>query len=150
LAVVLALFNREVAGWSIRPRMTADIVTDALSMAWFRRRPAPSLMHHSDWGSQYARYVFRARPHEYGMVCSISRMGNCRDNVPTENFFNSLKNERVHGTRNDTRDEAMADVFVYIEPFYSRKRQHSERGYVSPVKFLENWVSTQHEQKLAA
>ena len=84
------------------------------------------------------------------MVCSMSRKGNCWDNAPTESFFNSLKNERVHGTRYDTRDEAIADVFDYIEPFYNRKRQHSTLGYVSPVKFLESWVSTQHEQELAA
>ena len=150
LAVVLDLFNREVVGWSIKPRMTADIVMDALSMAWFRRRPAPGLMHHSDRGSQYASGAFQARLHEYGMVCSMSRKGNCWDNAPTESFFNSLKNERVHGTRYDTRDEAIADVFDYIEPFYNRRRQHTTLGYVSPVKFLENWVSTQHEQELAA
>ena len=150
LAVVLDLFNREVVGWSIKPRMTADIVMDALTMAWFRRQPAPGLMHHSDRGSQYASHVFQARLHEYGMVCSMSRKGNCWDNAPTESFFNSLKNERVHGTRYDTRDEAIADVFDYIEPFYNRRRQHSTLGYVSPVKFLENWVSTQHEQELAA
>ena len=52
LAIVLDLFNREVIGWSLKPRMTADIVTDALTMAWFRRRPAPGVMHHSDRGSQ--------------------------------------------------------------------------------------------------
>lgn len=150
LAVVLDLFNREVVGWSIKPRMTADIVMDALSMAWFRRRPAPGLMHHSDRGSQYASHAFQARLQEYGMVCSMSRKGNCWDNAPTESFFNSLKNERVHGTRYDTRAAAKADLFDYIEPFYNRKRQHSTLGYVSPVKFLENWVSTQHEQKLAA
>ena len=44
----------------------------------------------------------------------------------------------------------VADVFDYIEPFYNRKRQHSTLGYVSPVKFLESWVSAQHEQELAA
>ena len=150
LAVVLDLFNREVVGWSIKPRMTADIVMDALSMAWFRRRPAPGLMHHSDRGSQYASGAFQARLREYGMVCSMSRKGNCWDNAPTESFFNSLKNERVHGARYDTRDEAIADVFDYIEPFYNRRRKHSTLGYVSPVKFLENWISTQHEQKWAA
>ena len=150
LAVVLDLFNREVVGWSIKPRMTADIVMDALSMAWFRKHPAPGLMHHSDRGSQYASHAFQARLHEYGMVCSMSRKGNCWDNAPTESFFNSLKNERVHGTRYDTRDEAIADVFDYIEPFYNRRRQHSTLGYVSPVKFLENWISAQHEQKMAA
>ena len=150
LAVVLDLFNREVVGWSIKPRMTADIVMDALTMAWFRRHPAPGLMHHSDRGSQYASHAFQARLQEYGMVCSMSRKGNCWDNAPTESFFNSLKNERVHGTRYDTRAAAKADLFDYIESFYNRKRQHSTLGYVSPVKFLENWVSTQHEQKLAA
>lgn len=37
LAITLDLFNREVVGWSLKPRMTADIVTDALTMAWFRK-----------------------------------------------------------------------------------------------------------------
>ena len=59
LAVVLDLFNREIVGWSIKSRMTADIVTDALTMAWFRRRPAPGLIHHSDRGSQYASHAHR-------------------------------------------------------------------------------------------
>jgi putative transposase len=99
LAVVLDLFNREIVGWSIKPRMTADIVIDALTMAWFRKNPAPGLIHHSDRGSQYASHAFQARLEKYGMVCSMSRKGNCWDNAPTESFFNSLKNERVHGTR---------------------------------------------------
>ena len=67
LAVVLDLFNREIVGWSIKPRMTADIVTDALTMAWFRRRPTPGLIHHSDRGSQYATHAFQAKLAEYGM-----------------------------------------------------------------------------------
>lgn len=149
LAVVLDLFNREVVGWSLKPRMTADIVIDALTMAWFRRKPAPGLMHHSDRGSQYASHAFQARLKEYGMVCSMSRKGNCWDNAPTESFFNSFKNERVHGTRYESREEAIADAFDYIEPFYNRRRRHSTLGYASPAQFLNNWIS-QHEQKLAA
>ena len=43
-----------------------------------------------------------------------------------------------------------ADLFDYIEPFYNRRRQHSTLGYPSPMKFLEDWISTQHEQQLAA
>ena len=97
LAVVIDLLTREAMGWSIKPRITTDIVMDALTMAWFRRKPAPGLMHHSDRGSQYADHAFQARLREYGMVCSLSRKGNCWDNAPTEIFFNSLKNERVHG-----------------------------------------------------
>lgn len=51
LAIVLDLFNREVIGWSLKPRMTSNIVTDALTMAWFRRRPPAGVTHHSDRGS---------------------------------------------------------------------------------------------------
>ncbi len=150
LAVVLDLFNREVVGWSIKPRMTADIVTNALKMAWFRRRPAPSLIHHSDRGSQYASGAFQAQLRSFGMQCSMSRKGNCWDNACSESFFNSLKNERVHGTRYDTQAEARADIFDYIEPFYNRKRLHSTLGYASPANFLKQWVNAQHEQQKAA
>jgi transposase InsO family protein len=52
LAIVLDRFNREVVGWSLKPRRTADLVTDARTMAWFRRNPAGGLLHHSDRGSQ--------------------------------------------------------------------------------------------------
>jgi putative transposase len=150
LAVVLDLFNREVVGWSIKPRMTTDIVLDALTMAWFRRQPAAGLIHHSDRGSQYASHAFQGRLAEYGMVCSMSRKGNCWDNAPAESFFNSLKNERVHGTRYTTREDARADLFDYIEVFYNRSRRHSTLGYHSPVQFLQDWLTNQHERKMAA
>jgi putative transposase len=59
LAVVLDLFNREIIGGLIKPWMRADIVTDALTMAWFRGRSAPGLIHHSDQGNQYASHAFQ-------------------------------------------------------------------------------------------
>jgi putative transposase len=77
LAVVLDLFNREVVGWSIKPRMTAELVTHALAMAWFRRRPAPGVLCHSDRGSQYASDEYQRKLADYGMRCSMSRKGNC-------------------------------------------------------------------------
>lgn len=122
LAIVLDLFNREVVDSSLKPRMTSDIATDALTMAWFRKRPATGLMHHSDRGSQYASHVFQEKLKEYGMVCSMSRKGNCWDNAPTESWFNSFKNERVHGFRYATHADIRASSFEYIEVFYNRKR----------------------------
>ncbi len=58
------------------------------------------------------------------MRCSMSRKANCWDNAPTESFFNSLKNEGVHGTRYATREQAIADLFDYIEVFYNWSRRH--------------------------
>ena len=91
--------------------MTADIVTDALTMAWFRKKPAPGVLHHSDRGSQYASRAFQEKLKEYGMICSMSRKGNCWDNAPTESWFNSFKNERVHGVRHATHAGMKATSF---------------------------------------
>jgi len=150
LAVVLDLFNREVIGWSIKPRMTADIVTDALAMAWFRRKPESGVIFHSDRGSQYASHAMRAKLADYGMTSSMSRKGNCWDNAPTESFFNSLKNERVYSTRYATREAAEADLFEYIAIFYNRRRRHSTLNYCSPNQFLHDWISRQNQQPKAA
>lgn len=150
LAVVLDLFNREVVGWSIKPRMTADLLTDALTMAWFRRRPAPGALCHSDRGSQYASHEFQRKLATYSMRCSMSRKGNCWDNAPTESFFNSLKNERVHATRYQTHQDAKTDLFEYIEVFYNRSRRHSSLGFVSPERFLQDWIKAQQTKGAAA
>jgi putative transposase len=148
LAIVLDLFNREVIGWSLKPRMTTDIVIDALTMAWFRRRPESGVMHHSDRGSQYAGHAFQDKLKEFGMICSMSRKGNCWDNAPTESWFNSFKNERYHGRRYTTHAEMKAASFEYIEVFYNRTRQHSTLGYQSPTQYLDQWRDEQIQEKL--
>jgi transposase InsO family protein len=150
LAITLDLFNREVVGWSLKPRMMADIVTDALTMAWFRRKPNAGLIHHSDRGSQYASDAFQAKLKEYGMACSMSRKGNCWDNAPTESWFGSFKNERVYGERFGTRDAMRAMAFEYIEVFYNRQRQHSTLGYKSPRQHLDDWINSQQQEKQVA
>jgi putative transposase len=101
VAVVLDLFNREIVGWSIKPRMTADIVIDALTMAWLRRKPAPGLVHHSDRGSQYASEAFQGALARYGMVCSMSRKGNCWERTHGE-FLQQFEERK--GTRHALRD----------------------------------------------
>ena len=105
---------------------------------------------HSDLGSQYASHAFQAKLTEYAMTCSMSRKGNCWDKAPTESFFTSLKNERVHGRRSRTRDEAKADVFDYIEVFYDRSHRHSTHGSRSPVQFMHDWIAAQGQMKQAA
>jgi len=150
LAVVLDLYSRQIVGWAMRERMTKELVIDALRMAWFRRRPAPGLIHHSDRGSQYCSHDFQKQLAEYGMLSSMSRKGNCWDNAPSESFFNSLKNERLHGERYETRAAARADVFDYVEVFYNRVRRHSALGGISPASHYENWLNQQSEKQQAA
>ena len=67
LAAVIDLYSRQVVGWSMKEHMQADLVTDALRMAWFRRRPAPGLIFHSDRGSQYCGHEFQGALTGYEM-----------------------------------------------------------------------------------
>ena len=99
LAIVLDLYSRKVVGWSLNQHMTTDLVQDALKMAVGRRQPGPRLLHHTDRGSQYASGDYQQDLKTYGMVCSMSRKGNCWDNSVVERFFRSLKTERTNHQR---------------------------------------------------
>ena len=79
LAVIIDLFSRQVVGWSMQPHMKAELVTDALRMAWFRRRPQAGVILHSDRGSQYCSGLFQGTLKAYGMRSSMSRRGDCWD-----------------------------------------------------------------------
>jgi len=68
---------------------------------------------------------------DHSVTCSMSRSRNCWNNAAMESFFSSLKTERTARKTYPTRDQAKADVFDYIERFYSTKRRHSTTGYIS-------------------
>jgi len=135
VAVVLDLFSRRVVGWAMQSAMTAQLVTDALLMAVWRRGPEAAVLHHSDRGSQYTSEDFQRLLRDLGVTCSMSRSGNVWDNAVMESFFSTLKTERCHRMRYATRDAARADIFNYIERFYNLTRRHSSLGNQSPIDF---------------
>jgi len=140
LAVVIDLFSRKVVGWSIGSRMKTQLVTDALRMAIWQRRPKAGLIVHSDRGSQYASKAYRQLLKAHGFVGSMSRKGDCWDNAVAESFFGSLKQERVQWRHYQTRYEAQQDVLNYITMFYNSYRLHSYLGYVSPNQYEAGMV----------
>ena len=134
-AAVIDLFSRRVVGWSMSDTMTAQLVTDALVMAIWRRGKPDALLHHSDQGSQYTSEQFQRPMVDNGVTCSMSRSGNVCDNAAMESFFSSLKTERIARKTSRTRNQARQDVFDYIERFYNPTRRHSTLGYLSPMDF---------------
>ncbi|MFX1670702.1 IS3 family transposase [Paraburkholderia sp. A2WS-5] len=145
LTVILDLFSRQVVGWSLKPHMRTELVSDALRMAWFRRRPETGLIVHSDRGSQYCSAEFQDLLKSYGMQSSMSRRANCWDNAPTESLWGSLKQARIHGKRFATRREAMDEVIDWLS-FYNHSRLHSTLNYVSPMQFEQDWHAAQRKE----
>lgn len=135
LAVVIDIYSRKVIGWSMATHMKASLVCNALKMAKLKRGNLQGCIHHSDQGCQYASDEFQMLLKKYGMICSMSRKGNCWDNSVAESFFHSLKVECLDDLRFNSHEEAKLTVFDYIEVFYNQTRRHSYLGYLSPNEF---------------
>lgn len=141
LAVVMDLYSRKVVGWALSERMTKQLVIDALQMAIWSRKPTKGLVLHSDRGSQYCSYEYQQLLTQHGIVCSMSKRGDCYDNAAMESWNHSFKVEAIHGEKFATRAIAKNHVFEYIEIYYNRKRLHSMIGYKSPELFEVKMVA---------
>lgn len=135
LAVVMDVWSRKIVGWSMAPRMTAELADDALKMAIARRGPERGCLHHSDHGSQYASLLIGKTMEENGIVPSMGSVSSPWDNAVTESLMGVIKAECVHARTFSGREEAALEIFEYIECFYNRIRIHSALGWLSPEEF---------------
>jgi putative transposase len=117
---------------------TELVVVDALQMAVWRRKLAPGLVHHSDWGVQYTSLSCGERLKEVSITPSMGRTGSALDNALAESFVSTLKVELVSRLQFPTWQHAKTAIFDYLEGFYNRRRLHSALGYRNPQDFEED------------
>ncbi|MGP4965327.1 IS3 family transposase [Psychrobacter celer] len=132
LAGVKDLYTKELVGYAINKRMTADLVCRALNMAIRNKRPNKGLIVHSDRGSQYCSHAYHKIVKQHQFTGSMSAKGNCFDNAPIESFWGTLKNELVYHQDYKTRFAAINDIIRYIELYYNQTRIQKGLGYKSP------------------
>jgi transposase InsO family protein len=135
LAVLLDLHSRRVVGWAMSERNDDELTLSALQMALDQRRPPRGLIHHSDRGATYASNAYQEALSREGIVCSMSRKGDCWDNAVVESFFSTLDFECANGEPFASRAAARLAVVDYILGFYNPTRLHSYLGYRSPMEF---------------
>jgi len=116
-------------------RITKELVCKAFLQAMLRRGYPVGLLYHSDRGSQYTSNDFQQLMELYKIQVSMSGKGNCYDNAAMESFFHTLKLECTDDINFKTREEAMSNIFDYIEIFYNNQRMHSYLGCLSPNDF---------------
>lgn len=135
LAVIIDLYSRRVIGWAVSNRLKKDLAIRALQMAINLRNPPKGCVHHTDRGSQYCAHEYQKILRQHGFQVSMSGKGNCWDNAMTETFFKTLKAEIIWRQTWQTRRQAEAAVFQYINGFYNPRRKHSALGYKNPLAF---------------
>jgi putative transposase len=107
-------------------------------MALKRRCPEAGLLYHSDQGCTYASEDDRTRLEQHGIVCSMSRRGNCHFltdrgvNAVIESWFSTVKSEE--GERFESYAHGKEALFDYIE-VCNQRRRHSALGQISPAEF---------------
>ena len=132
LAGVKDLYTKELVGYAINKRMTADLVCKALIMAIKNKQPSKGLVVHSDRGSQYCSHAYHKIIKQHQFTGSMSAKGNCFDNAPIESFWGVLKNELIYHQDYKTRFAAITDIIRYIELYYNQTRIQKGLGYKSP------------------
>ena len=115
--------------------LTADIVIDALTMAWFRRKPGAGVVFHSDRGSQYGSGEYRSLLARAGALQSMSARANPYHNAWSESFMGTLKSEMLQGGCFIDEHDARTEIFDFIEGYYNTHRKHSSLGYLTPAQF---------------
>ena len=90
-----------------------------------------------DQGSTYASEDYQTILDANGVVCSMSRRGNCYDNAVMESFFSTVKSEL--GDQFASHGDAKMELFDYIEVFYNQRRRHSTLEQISPAVYLTRW-----------
>jgi len=133
LAAILDLFSRFIVGWAVSAVNDRHLAIRALEIALKRRAPDRGLLHHSDQGCTYASEDYQARLDARGIVCSMSRRGNCHDNAVMESFFSTVKSELADQFASN--GDAKLELFDYIDVFYNQRRRHSTLGQISPAAF---------------
>lgn len=136
LATVMDLYSRAIIGWALQRSLETALISEALQKALWKRKMPTGVLVHSDRGSQYCSKEYQKLLKDNGLICSMSRKGNCWDNAPMESFYHTLKLELVQFTLGfKTRAEACRVIIEYIEEYYNKERRHSAIAYQVPFVF---------------
>lgn len=142
LAGVRDLFHRGIVGWDTSARQDTVLVVSALTMALARTGNPAEVIHHADKGSIYTSLDFAFAAGNADMQLSFGSTGDAYDNAAMETFWARLKVE-IAWIRGsiwfDTRAEAHAYLFEFIEVFYNRQRHQSGLGHLTPAEYADRW-----------
>jgi len=119
LSGVKDLHSEVIVGWSMSHHQTRELVLQAVLMALWQRNDCAPVILHSDRGCQFTSGEYQRFLRGHNLIQSMSAVGSCADNASMEGFFGMLKRERVNRRIYQTRSQARADVFDYIERFYN-------------------------------
>ena len=127
LSAILDLYDRSIVGYVLSRRSDNSLVFSTFDQA-IKRNPDAKPLFHSDRGFQYTSKAFQCKLAEQGMTQSMSRVGNCIDNGPTEGFWGIVKAE-MYNLQKFTSEEDLRRAIEDFIRYYNEGRYQARFGF---------------------
>jgi transposase InsO family protein len=146
LAAVIDLWSRRVVGWAMGTTVNAELVSDALVMAFQRRRPDRRVVHHSDRGAALhlpgvlpARRRARGRP-----VLRLHRrlLRQRRSRVVLRHPQTRARLDPRHQAVADSNSPPLSAVRLHRRLLQPRTHPH-RLGHQSPINYEQDSAAQQ-------
>ena len=136
-------FARRIIGWRCGPRMSTQLVLDALEQAvWTREREGRSLesvVAHTDRGSQYTAIRYTERLAEGNIAASVGSVGSSYDNALAESINGLYKTELIKPRGPWRTLDAVEIATAEWVDWFNHRRLYEYCGDISPAEF-EPWI----------
>ena len=124
LSAILDLYDRSIVAYVVSARNDNKLVFDTFEQA-IQANPDAHPLFHSDRGFQYTSKVFQFALSQQAMAQSMSRVGHCIDNCPTEGLWGIVKAEMYYLTKFNNEVELRTAIDQYIHFYnYERFQEH--------------------------
>jgi transposase InsO family protein len=132
LSAILDLYDRSVVAYVLSRRNDNRLVFRTFDKA-IANNPDAKPIFHSDRGFQYTSKLFQAKLREQQMQQSMSRVGHCIDNGPTEGFWGIIKAEMYYLHKFEDEKSLRSAIERYIH-FYNCERLQARFGNRTPME----------------
>ena len=139
LSAIIDLYDRTTVSYVISNRNNNQLVFRTFDKAIISNPDAKPVFH-SDRGFQYTSKVYKQKLNTYKIEHSMSRVGHCIDNGPTEGLWGIIKTEMY--CMYDIKDEASLRFAIkdYLK-FYNLERPQERYGCKTPLEVRKEALS---------
>ena len=132
LSAILDLYDRVPVSYVISRKNNNKLVFDTYDRA-IEANPDAKPLFHSDRGFQYTSTVFQTKLQQQGIDQSMSRVGHCIDNGPTEGFWGIVKTE-MYAMYTITDEKSLCEAIEKYMHFYTYERPQERFNYKAPAE----------------
>lgn len=140
LSAIIDLYDRYPVSYVVSARNDNRLVFKTFDRA-IASNPSAKPIFHSDRGFQYTSKMFKKKLEEQEMKQSMSRVGHCIDNGPTEGFWGIIKSE-MYQMYEITDESSLRQAIKDYLHFYSEERPQDRYHCKTPLEVRQEALET--------